>query len=81
MTDDQIIAACRKHGAKNVSDAAYAAMNGNRVVMASLGLGELSGLGQLHRATVLAYSLMGDDDQASDLTLAAINAAKLGRSP
>jgi len=78
MTNDQITAACRKHGAKNVSDAAYEAMNGQRALIDALGLGSLAGLGDLHRATVLAYGLMGEDDQAADLTRAAIDAAKTG---
>ena len=67
MTDQQIIDTCRTHGAKAVSDAAYAAMEGRRVALVALGLGDLQGLAVLHRATSLAYALMSDDDQAADL--------------
>jgi hypothetical protein len=77
MTDQQITDACRKHGAKIVSDAAYAAMDGQRTALDVLGLGALRGLGELHRATVIAYGMMGEHDQAADLTQAAIDAAKL----
>lgn len=77
MTYQQITDACRKHGAKLVSDAAYAAMDGRRTALEALGLGELRGLGDLHRATAIAYGLMGEDDQAADLTDAAIKGAKL----
>ncbi len=77
MTDQKIIDACRKHGAKTVSDAAYAAMNGYRSALAALGLGELHGIGPLHHVTVLAFGLMGDDDKAADLTGAIIKASKL----
>lgn len=77
MTDTEIGALCRTHGAKVVSDAAYSAMEGKRAALIALGLGSISGLGDLHRVTSVAYSLMGDDDQAADLTEAAIKAAKL----
>jgi Phage integrase, N-terminal SAM-like domain len=43
----------------------------------ALGLGELHGVGPLHNATVIAYGLMPDDDQAADLTGAIIRGAKL----
>lgn len=77
MTDQQITDACRNHGAKIVSDAAYAAMDGRRTALAAMGLGELRGVGNLHRATTIAYELMGDDDQAADLMAATIRGAKL----
>lgn len=77
MTDKQVIDACRKHGAKVVSDAAYAAMDGRRSELDAIGLGAIRGLGQLHAVTVLAYQLMPDDDRAADLTSAIIKGAKL----
>jgi hypothetical protein len=77
MTEQDIITACRKHGAKVVSDAAYLAMQGRRTSLDALGLGLLAGLGDLHRATVIAYKLMSDDDQAADLVRATIDGAKL----
>ena len=77
MTDQEIIAACRKHGAKTVSDAAYLAMQGRRASLDALGLGTLAGLGALHQATVIAYKLMSDEDQAADLVRATIDGAKL----
>lgn len=77
MTDQQIIDACRKHGAKLVSDAAYAAMSGKRSQIVALGLGGLADLAALNRAAVIAFGLMGDDDKAADLTQAIIDAAKI----
>jgi hypothetical protein len=77
MIDQQIADACRMHGAKVVSDAAYQAMNGRRAELVALGLGTLTGVGQLHRATTIAYKLMSEEDQCADLTRAAIDGAKL----
>ena len=77
MTDQRIVDACCNHGAKTVSDAAYAAMEGRRDALVALGLGDLQGAGALHHATVLAYRMMSDEDQAADLTDAAIRGAKL----
>ncbi len=71
-------AACRKHGAKVVSDAAYAAMSGRPAPLQALGLGQcLGNLPALHLITTAAYSLMSDDDQALDLAQASIDAAKM----
>lgn len=77
MHKSAIAAACRKHGAKEVSDACYSAMNGRRAALEALGLGELRGIAQLHLATTVAYNLMGDEDQVADLTTATIDGAKL----
>ncbi|MFN9279370.1 MAG: hypothetical protein ACK6DW_06475 [Betaproteobacteria bacterium] len=72
------LAACRTHGAKVVSDAAYAAMSGQPVRLQALGLGRYVGnLPALHLITTAAYELMSDDDQALDLAQASIDAAKL----
>lgn len=76
-TDTDINSVCRTHGAKVVSDAAYAAMDGRRTALEALGLGEIRGLGQLHHVTTLAYALMSDEDQAADLTHAVVSGAKL----
>lgn len=71
-------AACRKHGAKIISDAAYAAMAGRHAPLQALGLGQCIGnLPALHLVTTTAYALMSDDDQALDLAQASIDAAKL----
>ena len=77
MTDQQIIDACRKHGAKVVSDAAYAAMEGRHAALLSIGLGDLRGLAALHKAATLAYELMPAEDQAADLCKAIVDASKL----
>jgi hypothetical protein len=70
--------ACRKHGAKVVSDAAYAAMSGRPTPLRALGLGQCVGnLPALHLITTTAYALMPDDDQAHDQAQASIDAAKL----
>jgi len=77
MTTEKIEQACRKHGAKGVSDAAYLAMEGKRHTLAALGLGDITGLAGLHEVTTIAYRLMPDEDQAADLTRASIDGAKL----
>ncbi len=76
MTDDDIARLCRKHGAKVLSDAACAAMEGRRQAATALGFGDLP-LPGLYRVTVVAYGLMGDEDQAADLTEAVIGLARL----
>lgn len=80
MTDDDIIALCRKHGAKVASDAAYAAMGGRKAAATALGIGALP-LPELYRVTVLAYGLMSDEDQAADLGRAVVDAAKSAAPP
>lgn len=71
-------AACRKHGAKIVSDAAYAAMSRREVALRALGLGYcLNNMPALHLLTTTAYALMGDEDQAADLGEASIAAAAI----
>ena len=78
MTHDQIAAICRTHGAKRVSDAAYAAMEGRRGALQAIGLDGVVGLGPLHEITVVAYKLMSDDDQGADAAQACIDLAKRG---
>ena len=74
--NDDIERAFRKYGAKAVSDAAYAAMEGRRAAITSIGLGAYA-MGALQAITVRAYNLMSDEDRAADLTDAYINGAKL----
>lgn len=76
MDDNTITRLCRQHGAKTLSDAAYAAMEGRRAAIEALGV-DAKGLATLHRITCLAYRLMSAEDQASDLAYAAIKGAKL----
>jgi hypothetical protein len=76
MTDTEIASLCQIHGAKAVSDAAYAAMNGSHSGFRAFGVSVI-GLGVLHRITTIAYKLMGPADQALDLTQASISAAKI----
>lgn len=75
MTTTQ--SAIQAHGAKRVSDAAYAAMNGQRAALEAVGLGEVRGLGPLHAITVECFAAMSSAERAADLTDAAISAAKL----
>ena len=65
MSDDQIIEACRTHGAKVVREAANAALNGRRQGLVALGLGGLT-MAAAYRSTVIASKLMRDEDRASD---------------
>lgn len=76
MTDQEIALLCDRLGAKVVSDAAYAAMAGNRGPLETLGI-EAHGLATLNRIAEIAYKLMDAVEQADDLTRATIDAAKL----
>lgn len=81
MTEQDVIDACRKHGAKVVSDAAYAAMEGRPAALVAIGLGALQHVGALMRITSITYTLMSDDDQAADYTKAVIDGAKITAPP
>lgn len=76
MTDEQIVALCRHHGAKACSDAAYAAMEDRRQAADALGFGAAA-LPVLYRITVVAYNHMSDEERVADLTGAVIKSAKL----
>ena len=78
MTDQDIAAACHQHGAKRLSDAAYAAMRGDHRALVALGI-SVTGIGSLHRITTVAYSLMDADEQVMDLAQASIDLAGLPR--
>lgn len=69
--------ACVTHGARAVSEAAYAAMAGRRQSLERLGLGEVCGIGSLHEVTVIAFGAMGPADRAADLATAAVDAARI----
>lgn len=69
--------AIRQHGAHAVSEAAYAAMNGQRAALERVGLGDVRGIGPLHQITADAFGAMGTADRAADLTLASIDAARI----
>lgn len=75
--DQRLTEAVLRHGAKQVSDAAYEAMNGRRGLLVAVGLGHVEGLGALHQITVDAYAAMSGAERAEDLAEAAIKAAKL----
>ena len=77
MTDYDIASLCRQHGAKILSDAAYAAMESRHAALDALGLQDVRGMGLLYRITSVAYPLMSDEDQAADATHAAIQGARL----
>lgn len=70
--------ACREHGAKVVSDAAFAAMRGNRSGLERLKLGDVEGIGLLDVVGSTAYKLMEPEEQALDLAQATIELAKIG---
>lgn len=77
LTTDAIQAACRAHGTKIVSDAAYAAMTGNRAALNRCGLGNVVGLDKLHAITVVAHAMMAPEDAASDAAEAVIGLAQI----
>lgn len=70
--------ACREHGAKVVSDAAYAAMSGNRAGLDRVKLGDVKGIGNLDVVGATAHKLMDPDEQAMDLAQVSIELAKIG---
>lgn len=81
LTDDQIRALCRAYGAKKVSDAAYAAMSGQRAAATAVGIPPGASLGVLYRITSIALPMMSVEDAAADAAQAAIGAAQIGRRP
>jgi hypothetical protein len=81
LTDDNIAAACKTHGAKTVSDAGYSRMSGNRHALPALGLADAATLGEAHRVTVVAHRLMSTEEQALDLAQASIDLAKVVTPP
>jgi hypothetical protein len=72
--------ACREHGAKAVSDAAYAAMSGNRAGLDRVKLGDVKGIGDLDVVGSTAHKLMEPDEQALDLAQATIGLMKHKRT-
>lgn len=77
MTDEQIRDLCRAQGAKMVSDAAYAAMSGQRGAATALGIPADASLAVLYRITSIALPMMSDEDAATDAAQAAIGLAKI----
>ena len=61
-----------------VSNAAYAAMRGNRATLERVGLGDVKGLWPLDVVGSTAYKLMEPDEQAMDLAEVTIDLAKIG---
>lgn len=83
MTDEtelkkRVELACREHGAKVVSDAAYAAMGGNRAGLDRVKLGDVKGVYLLDVVGSTAHKLMEPDEQAMDLAEVTIDLAKIG---
>lgn len=76
MTDQEIAAICDRIGAKVVSEAAYAAMSGNRKPLEMTGI-EAHDIATLNRIAEVAYKLMDSIEQADDLARATIDGAKL----
>lgn len=76
-TDKDIAAACDKHGAKVVSDAAYRRMHGDHAALPALGLLDPCNLGEAHHITTIAFRLMSPEESAADLAQASIDAAKI----
>lgn len=70
--------ACRAHGAKVVSDAAYTAMRGNRVTLDRVGLGDVKGMWLLDVVGSTAYKLMNPAEKSLDLAQVTIDLAKIG---
>mgnify|MGYP000470498298 CR=1 FL=1 len=74
---EQIQIACRTHGAKAVSDAAYAAMEGRRELLEQVGLGHLAGAGMLHQITAECFELMTPAEKAAELANATITSSRM----
>ena len=69
--------AIQQHGARAVSEAAYAAMNGQRAALERVGLGDVRGLGQLHQITVDAFDAMSTAERTADFVQARIAATRV----
>ena len=77
MDDKAIEAACERHGAKVVSDAAYRRMNGDREALRRLGL-DAADIGEANHITVICHRLMSPGEQAADYGEAVVEAARIG---
>jgi len=75
-TDHDIVAACDRHGAKAVSDAAVRRMNGDRQALPALGIEDPQTLAGADRILSTAFRLMNPDERALDLAEAVIDGAR-----
>lgn len=76
-TDSEIAAACDKHGAKAVYDAAYRRMAGDRTALPKLGLQDVDNAFDADQVGSTAFRLMEPDERATDLADTTIGLAKL----
>jgi len=82
MTDDDIRAACRRHGAAAIYALAARALTDRtaRAQMAALGLPARNVAG-CDRIMACAFGIMSDEQRAADLAGAAIALARLSSRP
>lgn len=66
MDINTIIRACRKHGARTVHDASYAALVGRDAALRACGL-QASGLIEMHHINAVAYKSMSASERAAEL--------------
>ena len=76
-TDDSIIDACQKYGAKKVYDAAYAFMRNDKNALPAVGLKNPAGVGEADYIGSKVFKMLGQIDKAKDLTDITIDLAKL----
>ena len=76
MTDAEILAACKTHGAKHVYAAAYSAMSGQRDALVRVGL-QAANMGDMDRIGRFAFGLLDAKERAADLADVTIKGAKL----
>ena len=78
ITEKNIEAACDRHGAKVVSDAAYKRIAGDHQSLPKIGLIDPVTLDEANKVATIAFALMEPDDRATDLAEATIASAKIG---
>jgi hypothetical protein len=76
-SNQSILEACDRFGAKTVSDAAYRRMNGDHAALAKVGLQNAPNLGEAEAIAKIAFDLMSPQERAEDAANAVISAAKI----
>jgi hypothetical protein len=80
MTEQDIIAACRAHGAQVVYQAAVAALTKPAPALHAMGL-PVRGAADANRVMSVAFDLLSPEDRTADLADAIIGLAKLSSKP
>ena len=76
-TDEQILEACQKYGAKKVYDAAYAFMRKDSFALPAVGLKNPKSVSESEYIVSKVFNMLGQIDVENDLANITIDLAKL----